>query len=220
MTDLTPLLRLIDPAAVLLVCGGSVFVAALHGTRGDLVTAFRALGAMRRPFSLEDRRAELVRLERLAKRHGFLAIEHEKTGDATLDQAVAQAVDGVPLDALITTLTRADEERRRRHTVAPAFWCAVADAAPAMGMIGTILGLIQMFANLEDVTKVGPAMALALLTTLYGAVFANGIAGPISARLTRLAAIEDEARIALQRDIVALARTEVSARPARRKIAA
>jgi chemotaxis protein MotA len=218
--EMAPLLRLIDPFALALVCVGSLVIAALHGTWGDVATAFRALGSLRRRFDLADHRVEILRLERLARRHGFLAIENEQIGDASLDRAVAGVVDGVPIERLRASLARERQERRRRHAIAPAFWCTVADAAPAMGMIGTIIGLVGMFARLDDVAKVGPSMALALLTTLYGAILANLIAAPIAGRLTRLAAIEDEARAVLEDDIVALAAAEMpSARSSRRRVA-
>ena len=80
--------------------------------------------------------------------------------------------------------------RAARHAGAHAFWNAVADAAPGMGMIGTVAGLVQMFASMDDPARIGPGMALALLTTLYGVVLANVLAGPIAARLESLSTAE------------------------------
>ena len=61
---------------------------------------------------------------------------------------------------------------------------AMADVAPAMGMIGTLIGLVQMLSNMEDPKSIGPAMAVALLTTLYGAMIATMIATPIADKLS------------------------------------
>src|SRR3546814_14210805 len=81
-------------------------------------------------------------------------------------------------------------ERAGQHGAAIKSWLAIADAAPALGMAGTIIGLIRMFAAMDDPSAIGGAMAIALLTTLYGVVLANMIAGPIAARLTLLSEME------------------------------
>jgi chemotaxis protein MotA len=65
-----------------------------------------------------------------------------------------------------------------------------------MGMIGTVIALIQMFAGMDDVSRIGPAMAMAMLTTLYGIILATVVAGPVATRLERLSAVE----LAWQRD--------------------
>ena len=64
---------------------------------------------------------------------------------------------------------------------------SIGDAAPAMGMIGTLIGLVQMLSNMDDPKAIGPAMAVALLTTLYGAVIANAIALPLADKLKKIA---------------------------------
>jgi chemotaxis protein MotA len=70
-----------------------------------------------------------------------------------------------------------------RHERGQAIFKAIADVAPAMGMIGTLVGLVQMLSAMDDPKKIGPAMAVALLTTLYGAIIANTIAAPIADKL-------------------------------------
>ena len=70
-----------------------------------------------------------------------------------------------------------------RHDVGIKFFKAVGDVGPAMGMIGTLVGLVQMLSNMEDPKSIGPAMAVALLTTLYGAMLANMFALPIADKL-------------------------------------
>jgi chemotaxis protein MotA len=101
------------------------------------------------------------------------------------------------------------EGRRVRHNAAAAFWRAAADAAPSMGMIGTVLGLIGMFSALDDPAQLGPAMGLAMLTTLYGLVFGVVLFGSVAARLERLS----KAELRWQRSVLArlegLAREEI-----------
>ena len=70
-----------------------------------------------------------------------------------------------------------------RHEVGVKMFKSIGDSAPAMGMIGTLIGLVQMMSNMEDPKSIGPAMAVALLTTLYGAIIANAFAIPIAEKL-------------------------------------
>ena len=77
-----------------------------------------------------------------------------------------------------------------RHEVGVKMFKAIGDAAPAMGMIGTLIGLVQMLANMEDPKAIGPAMAVALLTTLYGAIIANAFALPIAEKLKMVSQAE------------------------------
>ena len=72
----------------------------------------------------------------------------------------------------------------KRHDVGRGIFKSIGDAAPAMGMIGTLIGLVQMLANMSDPASIGPAMAVALLTTLYGAMIANIFALPIADKLS------------------------------------
>jgi chemotaxis protein MotA len=80
--------------------------------------------------------------------------------------------------------------RHDRHAAAAAVWRAAADAAPNMGMIGTVLGLVAMFASMDDPTRMGPAMAIAMLTTLYGLVLGTLLFGSVASRLERLSQAE------------------------------
>ena len=80
-----------------------------------------------------------------------------------------------------------------RHDTGQKIWRAFGDVGPAMGMIGTLVGLVAMLANMSDPKSIGPAMAIALLTTFYGAVLANMVAMPIADKLVLRKA--EEARI-------------------------
>jgi chemotaxis protein MotA len=77
-----------------------------------------------------------------------------------------------------------------RHEVGQRMFRNMATVAPAMGMIGTLIGLVQMLANMSDPASIGPAMAIALLTTLYGAIIANAFAQPIADKLARVTELE------------------------------
>jgi chemotaxis protein MotA len=105
------------------------------------------------------------------------------------------------------------DERRTRHEAVHAVWRSVADAAPSMGMIGTILGLIGMFAAMDDPATIGPAMALALLTTFYGLVLSALVAIPIAGRLERLSAAELRWQQVVLTKLEAIARAEEAGLP-------
>ena len=99
--------------------------------------------------------------------------------------------------------------RAARHENAAAVWRAAAEAAPSLGMLGTVLGLIAMFAAMDDPATLGPAMALALLTTLYGIVFGTLLFGPAAARLERLSQAELRWQKAALARLEKLARAEI-----------
>ena len=92
-------------------------------------------------------------------------------------------VDGNEADGVVEILSTDIRNLQRRHRDGQDIFKAMALAAPAMGMIGTLIGLVAMLANMDDVKTLGPAMAVALLTTLYGALSANLIADPIAKKL-------------------------------------
>ena len=81
----------------------------------------------------------------------------------------------------------------QRHTEGQDIFKAIGDVGPAMGMIGTLIGLVQMLSNMDDPKQIGPAMAVALLTTLYGAILANMVALPVADKLA-LRSVEEKDR--------------------------
>ena len=88
------------------------------------------------------------------------------------------------------SLRRDIEIRKIRHKQGASIFQSWGDVAPAMGMIGTLVGLVQMLGNMSDPKSIGPAMAVALLTTMYGAILANVFCIPIAMKLTNQAEIE------------------------------
>lgn len=124
-----------------------------------------------------------VELANIARKGGLLALEDAKVGNDFLRQGIQLCVDGHDSQLVRRLLVKDINLTIERHDEGQAIFKAIADVAPAMGMIGTLVGLVQMLSNMDDPKKIGPAMAVALLTTLYGAVIANAIAIPIAAKL-------------------------------------
>ena len=107
-----------------------------------------------------------------------------------LYKGFSMAVDGVSGDEIEAVLGQDLMATAQRHQRSADVLRRAAEYAPAMGLIGTLIGLVQMLGNLQDPTSIGPAMALALLTTFYGAVLANIVFSPLAAKLERNSAEE------------------------------
>ncbi len=128
---------------------------------------------------------KIIDLSNVARKDGLLALE-EAAGeleDAFMKRGVLLIVDGTDPDlvrAILETELTCIEER---HGTVLKFWADVASMGPAWGMIGTLIGLVNMLKNLDDFNSIGPNMAVALLTTLYGSLQANWLATPIANKL-------------------------------------
>lgn len=215
--------RLFDPLSFLLVAGGALMIAIVRHSRHDLLRAFGAF----RPLFRDDpeRDAEAARhavrqIAHIADLKGTVCADRVRGAGAFVRRAAIQLANSDTPDDFREWADHDLSRRAARHAGAASFWRAIADAAPSAGMIGTVIGLIGMFAAMEDPARMGAPMALALLTTLYGLLFSAVIAGPIAARLERLS----EAELAWQRAVIdkleSLARAEApgvhAAHPAHR----
>ncbi len=126
------------------------------------------------------------------RKEGILALENETIDDDFMAKAIRLAVDGVPNDTIRTTLETELGAMQRRHINGQQIFKFMAATGPAMGMIGTLIGLVQMLQNLSDPSSIGPAMAVAMLTTLYGAIIANILCGPIAIKLELRTKVESK----------------------------
>ena len=107
-----------------------------------------------------------------------------------LATGIRMLVDGHESAIVKKALTTEMNETVARHKIGQALFKKMGDAGPAMGMIGTLVGLVQMLSNMSDPKSIGPAMAVALLTTLYGAMMANMFALPVASKLALRSAEE------------------------------
>jgi len=132
-----------------------------------------------------DTIAELVKYAEVARREGILSLENlmGEMKDPFIVRGVKMAVDGTDPELIQTILDTELDALSERHAQGKAVLDALAKYAPAFGMIGTLLGLIFMLKSMDDPSKIGPGMAVALITTLYGALIANLFASPIGDKL-------------------------------------
>jgi chemotaxis protein MotA len=201
--------RFVDPLALVLVVGGSLLAGAIAGSGGDTLRAMRALGPLlsarpARDGVVADRAVR--RIERLSEYKGLFCADRVASPGAFVHRAACRLGDDAGADAFSLWAQEEIEDRAQRHAGAIGVWQRIAEVAPAMGMIGTVIGLVVMFARMNDPAAMGPAMAVAMLATLYGLLLSFVVAGPIAARLQRLS----EAELAWQRR--AVARLEALAR--------
>ena len=127
---------------------------------------------------------EIVALADEARKGGLLALEGKEVSSDFLSKGIQLLVDGHEPDVVKAILAKEKSEAEKRHAIGASIFTNMASMAPAMGMIGTLIGLVAMLANMSDPKSIGPAMAVALLTTLYGAILANGFCEPIADKLT------------------------------------
>jgi chemotaxis protein MotA len=206
--------RLFDPLAFLIVVGGSVFATFISSTRQDLGRAVAALLPLVRasPYKDAAEAARAVReIQRISEYRGRVCADRVKTPVDFVHRAACRLSDCESSEAFAAWAREDLDERCARHEAAASVWRNAADAGPAMGMIGTVLGLVFMFANMDDPSAMGPGMAAAMLTTLYGLVLAAGIAGPIAARLQRLSSAERRWQEKVIDRLLTLAREEEEA---------
>jgi len=127
----------------------------------------------------------LVELSVKARREGLLSLEAEQENikDEFLKQSLQLVVDGVEPEVIVDSMDLELENMKSRHDKGAGMFKTMAAQFPAWGMIGTLIGLIQLLDQLEDPSAIGPAMAVALITTFYGSVLANFICNPIATKL-------------------------------------
>lgn len=133
------------------------------------------------PQTLIDKSVELANE---ARSNGLLALEEAEVPDEFYRKAINLVVDGHDGEVVRAILNKDMELTIKRHKDGQSIFKAIGDVGPAMGMIGTLIGLVQMLTVMDDPKSIGPAMAVALLTTLYGAILANMFALPIADKLS------------------------------------
>lgn len=172
--------------SLLIVLGGSLLVVLAKFSFAQCFGAFKVAGRAFK-FRLPDTEAsiaELVALSTVARKQGLLALEDQEISNPFLKSGIQLLIDGHPQETVRAILEKERVLTLDRNRWGAKVFTALGDVGPAMGMIGTLVGLVQMLSNMEDPKSIGPAMAVALLTTLYGAMLATMICIPIADKLT------------------------------------
>ena len=130
---------------------------------------------------------ELAQIASIAKQQGVLALEAEakKSKNPLIQQGLMMISDGFPRTTVVKILTSQITTMQNRHRAGREIFAEMGKYAPAFGMVGTLIGLVQMLAGLNDPSSIGPKMAVALITTFYGALLANLLFNPMATKLKR-----------------------------------
>ncbi len=179
------LIIFVNLPSIMIVVGGTIAATLIKFPLSHCLSAMRvAFKAFR--YEL-DSPMELIRkaneLAGVVRKNGMLALDGYPISNTLLAKGVQLAMDGLPPDFVHNALREEMEQSAERHEIGQKIFRAIGESAPAFGMIGTLVGLVQMLSNMQDPKSIGPAMAVALLTTLYGALIANLIALPIADKL-------------------------------------
>ncbi|WP_306518069.1 flagellar motor protein PomA [Rheinheimera sp.] len=179
------LMMFYDFISIVIVFGGSITVVIMKFTFSQLGGSFKAAGKafMFKSESPEELIEKAVQLADSARKGGFLALEEAEIPNPFMQKGINMLVDGHDADVVRGTLEKDIDLTYNRHGVFIAVFKQMGDLGPAMGMIGTLIGLVAMLANMSDPKAIGPAMAVALLTTLYGAIQANCICMPLADKM-------------------------------------
>jgi chemotaxis protein MotA len=182
--ELTPF---IDMPSIMITVGGSIAATLINFPMAKVISVF---GVVRKCFMVslpapQEVIEQFKNLATVARRDGLLALEGqiETIKDTFLKRGLEQVVGGITKEELESSLETEMSYIEQRHQTGKKIVDGIAAAAPAFGMIGTLIGLVQMLRSLDDPSQIGGGMAVALLTTLYGAVIANMFCIPLAGKL-------------------------------------
>ncbi|WEJ63320.1 motility protein A [Thiomicrorhabdus lithotrophica] len=184
---------------LMIVVGGTIAATMIRYSMADSFKAWgMSFSALKVSSEVKDFN-ELVDITedllRLVRAKGLLAMESYELNNSFYNTGVRMLVDGYSVDLVKQTLREKNKLLIEKAETSAGVFRSVGEAAPAFGMIGTLVGLIQMLSNLSDPSAIGPAMAVAMLTTLYGAMIANLVALPIADKIESWAQNESDREI-------------------------
>jgi chemotaxis protein MotA len=182
------IMMFVNIPSILIVMGGTMAATMIAYPLADFLSVFKTSIKV---FMFKIQPADeiinnLVEISNKARKGGLLSIEGDiqSTEDPYLAQALQMTVDGVKTADIAAIMQKKMELTKKNLDVGANIFSNMGSYAPAFGMIGTLIGLVQMLANLDDPSSIGPKMAVAMITTFYGAVLANLFFIPMSDKLT------------------------------------
>ena len=183
----------IDVPSILIVLGGGCVAAPmvafpLSHVKGMVPVVMKAIVVT--PMNPVETIKFIVELAQKARKESLLALENVEIENPFLKKGITLAVDGTEPATIKAILQAEMAYIKKRHENGINLLKTLGDMAPAFGMIGTLIGLVNMLSNMSDPASIGPAMSVAILTTLYGALVANCLAIPIAKKLEWYDAVE------------------------------
>lgn len=182
-----PLLAYVNGPGLLIVVGGTFAATMVNERLSNVLSAFRVVlnAFFDRSRPVEELVPVISRLASKARREGLVSLDGEDVPDAFMERGVRLGVDGLSPEVIRSTLLNELGALKRRHQRGQRIFRFMGATAPPMGMVGTLIGLVRMLRTLDDPSGIGPAMAVALLTTLYGSILAFLLFNPIADKLEK-----------------------------------
>jgi len=182
-----PLSVFYDFPSILITVGGSLSATMIQYPLDKFLTAFKTIKHVFKVKTLEPIEViqQIIELANVARKEGLLALEESvgQINDDFLKKGILLIVDGTDPELVRNILETEITFIESRHKDSQGVFETLASYGPAYGMIGTLIGLIQMLQKLNDPSNIGPAMAVALITTFYGSILANFVFSPIAGKL-------------------------------------
>ena len=177
----------VDVPSVIITIGGSLCATLGSNKLKDFIAGLKGITiSIKEPAgNAAETISAIIRLSNVSRKEGLLALEEASSDieDPFLKKGIMLVVDGTDPELVRGIMETDLSSMEARHKTIVAFWEKWGEMGPAWGMIGTLVGLVNMLQNLEDSSTIGPNMAVALLTTLYGSLIANWLTGPTAAKL-------------------------------------
>jgi len=186
----------IDIPSILIVLGGTFAVTTIGFSLADVTHTVAVIGStiVHRGRNTREVAYTMLEIADFSKKHGVLGLGGTTlagfANEPFLHKGLAMVIEGLPDKDIAEILDEDQAASTARVYRSAAVLRKAAEIAPAMGLIGTLIGLVHMLGNLGDPKAIGPAMAIALLTTFYGAVLANMVLNPLASKFERNAAEE------------------------------
>ncbi|MFT7433589.1 MAG: chemotaxis protein MotA [Alphaproteobacteria bacterium] len=202
----------IDAPSILIVIGGTFSITTVCFSLSDIIAA---QGVMLKTVlfkipASDDEAKNMIELAQKARANGILAIQGDidQIPNDFLKQAFGLAVDGTNPEVIEMIMKSDTAGMQERHMSGALVLKKSAEIAPAMGLVGTLIGLVIMLGSLDDPSSIGPAMAIALLTTMYGAVLANMVFNPLASKLELNSRNESQLRKIYTASVLSVVRQE------------
>jgi len=194
--------------SMIIVFGGTIAVTMMNFPMSEIKSIIKVMlvTAFNKSSTPADEIERIVEYANLARKEGLLALESklEEVKDSFFAKGIQLVIDGFGAETVRDIMDLEADWQRQRHSVGKKIMDQMGAFAPAFGMIGTLVGLVQMLQNLSDPSMIGVGMATALLTTLYGAMLSNMLFLPLSGKLGILADNEGLLRELMIEGIVAI----------------
>ena len=179
--------NMVDSASIIITVGGSISGVLAAHKLPDFINGLKGITLTFKEKAEDPAETikKIIDLSNVARKEGLLALEEAANDieDDFMKKGVMLVVDGTDPELVRGIMETSLSCMEERHKKVIAFWEKWAELGPAWGMIGTLIGLVNMLAKLDDISTVGPNMAVALITTLYGSIIANWFATPVSNKL-------------------------------------